>query len=252
MTGYQVAIPSHARADKLNGWALRALADAGVPPDNIGVFVTEDERDAYAAALDPGLYASLELGALGLHRQRAAIEDFYGDGARLIQCDDDVRGIVKRANARQLEPCPDLLAEATEAFTICSAVGARLWGVYPVANAGWMKARINTGLLFCWGSLFGQVVDTSIRTELQQKEDYERTLRYWSADGVVIRVEWLSVRTRLYSPGGLDSDDLPDRVKANETEVAYLRTHWPDNVRINRGRVGARGQTEIRLTQAIR
>lgn len=242
---YHIAIPSHARAGQVNGWALRALADGGVPRDRVQVFVSADELDTYRRHVDPGLAAAVVPGRVGLAAQRAAIADHYGDGAHVVQLDDDVRAVVRRRNQRKLDPLPDLHSEIVDAFVAAAALGARLWGVYPVPNAGWMKPRVAAGLLFCWGSMFGHVVDTSMPHHLDQKEDYERTLRYWDADGVVARVEWLSVRTRMYGPGGMQADDQPDRAEANERAVAWLMATWPDHVRRAR-RVGRCG-TEVRL-----
>ena len=244
---YHIAIPSHARAgrDGLNKKALRAVADGGVHPDRVRVFVAPDELDTYRRLTDPGLCAEVVPGALGLAAQRTSIAAYYGDGTQVVQIDDDVSRVVRRVNQRKLDTLPDLHTEIIDAFTSAAALGARLWGVYPVPNAGWMKPRVAAGLLFCWGSMFGHVVDTTLPHHLDQKEDYERTLRYWSVDGVVARVEWLSVRTRMYGPGGMQADDQPDRAEANERAVAWLMATWPDHVR----RAKRRGQcgTEVRL-----
>ena len=247
MTDYQVAIPSHARAGKngLNKRALRALADAGINPHRVRVFVAADELDTYRRLTDPGLCAEVVEGRPGLNAQRMAIDQFYGDGASVVQVDDDVSKVVQRQNERKLVPVADLHGEIVNAFHAAHAIGARLWGVYPVPNAGWMKHRVAAGLLFCWGSLFGHVVDTSMLIHCSQKEDYERTLRYWAADGTVARVEWLSVRTRMYAPGGMQAPDQPDRSEANEASVAWLMANFPGHVRVAK-RVGKCG-TEIRL-----
>lgn len=248
---YHVAIPSHARADRINRMALRALADAGIDHDIVRVFVAPDELDTYRAAVDPGLCAEVLPGALGVAANRAAIAAYYGDGARVVQLDCDVRAVVRRTNDRRLAPVVDLHAELVDIFYATEAAGARLWGVYPVANAGWMKTRVNTGLLFCWGSMFGHVVDQSLNSQLDQKDDYERTLRYYTADGVVARVEWLSVRTTMYSPGGMQAPDRPDRAELNTAAVAQLRQWWPQHVRLAH-RTGPGGMAEIRLVQAKR
>lgn len=244
---YHVAIPSHARAgrDGLNKKALRAVADGGIHPDRVRVFVAPDELDTYRRLTDMGLCTEVIPGALGLAANRRAIEHYYGDGAQVVHLDDDVSKVVRRVNQRQLAPVDDLHTEIVDAFTAAAAFGARLWGVYPVPNAGWMKRRVAAGLLFCWGSMFGQVVDCTLSGVLDQKEDYERTLRYWQADGMVARVEWLSVRTRMYGPGGMQAADQPDRHELNERAVAWLMATWPDHVRVakRQGRCG----TEIRL-----
>jgi hypothetical protein len=245
MTAVRYAIPSHARADRIGAWSLRALAAAGVPASDIDLFVAPAELADYKTAVDPGLYAELVPGAEGLRAQHAAIDAHYGDGARVVQLDDDLNGVVRRVNERQLEPVTDLPREVADAFALCADTGARLWGVYPTCNAGWMKARVRSGLVFCCGGLFGRVVDRNCGVVLGQKEDYERTLRYWQTDGLVLRVEWLALRTSMYRPGGLQADDQADRAALNADAVRYLMATWPAHVMLARrtGKAGA----EVRL-----
>lgn len=99
---YHIAIPSHARAgrDGLNKKALRAVADGGVHPDRVRVFVAPDELDTYRRLTDPGLCAEVVPGALGLAAQRTAIAVYYGDGTQVVQIDDDVSRVVRRVNQR--------------------------------------------------------------------------------------------------------------------------------------------------------
>lgn len=240
-----VAVPSHARAGQINDKALSALAEGGVPSEIVRVHVAAAELDTYRRYVDPGLCAEVVPGALGLAANRRAIGRHYGDGARVVQIDCDVRQVVARANDHLLVPVPDLLGTFVDCFAGAALAGARLWGVYPVPNALWMKPRIRTGLSFCWGSLFGHVVDDDLSPTLDQKEDYERTLLYWQADGTVARFEYLSVRTTMYAPGGMQAEDQPDRAAANEAAVDELLARWPDRVFVKpkRGQVGR----EIRL-----
>lgn len=245
MTEIFVAIPSHARAGQINDKALKALADGGVPAEIIRVHVAPSEVDTYRRYVDPGLAAEVVPGALGLAANRRAIGRHYGDGARVVQLDCDVRQVVARANERTLVPVPDLLGAFVDAFAAASIAGARLWGVYPVPNALWMKARVTTGLAFCWGSLFGHVVDDTLSPTLDQKEDYERTLLYWQADGTVARCDWLSVRTTMYGPGGMQAAGQPDRAAANEAAVDELLARWPERVFV-KPKLGPVGR-EIRL-----
>lgn len=250
-TDWQVAVPSHARADKVNRQALTALANAGVDPERVRVFVAPDELDTYRAAVDPGLACEVLPGALTLRAQRSAIEAWHGDGARLVQMDDDVRAVVGLGADGKLTTEVDLSAAADDAFEQLAATGSRLWGVYPVPNAGWMKERVRWGLVFCWGSLFGQVVDLSLPLVLSQKEDYERSLRYWEAHGPCARLEWLSVRTTMYAPGGMQAEDQAPRDEANEAAVDYLLEEWPAYVRVNKRRRSAVGREVLLLEQRL-
>lgn len=237
------AIPSHARADRIERWALTALAGAGIIPEQVTVFVTPGQEAAYRQAISWG--CEVVTGGHGLGAQRRAIDAHYGEGALVVQLDDDIRQVVRRMNEKQLTPVTDLHAEAIDAFALCTQVGARLWGVYPTLNAAWMKARSRVGLSFICGGLFGHVVDPALPVTLDQKEDFERTLLYFEADGAVVRQEWLGMRTSMYNPGGMQAEGHPDRAELNAHAVRALRERWPRHVRVAR-RTGKAGQ-ELRL-----
>lgn len=235
MTSYEVAVPSRGRPARIATCTLAALRDGGVPPERVRVFVAPDEVETYRAQLDGlGLCRGVVAGGDDLRAQRVAISEFYGDGARVVQIDDDMRAVVRRVNERRLAKVEgDLAIEFEQAFDLAAAAGCRLWGVYPTANAGWMKPRTRQGLSFICGGLFGHVVDTGMPHVLSQKEDFERTLRYWQADGAVLRVEWLSFRSTMYAPGGMQAPGQPDRREANEAAVTWLLQQWPAVVRVS-------------------
>lgn len=240
-----IAIPSHGRAHEVNGLTLRALADGGVAADDVHLFVEPGQLPEYRRQVDPTLCAHVLPGALGLGAQRRAIAAHFGQGARVVHVDDDMRALVRRVNDKKLAPIADLPSELADAWHYAEAAGARLWGVYPTANAGWMKPRVRTGLSFICGGWFGEQIDLALQPSVDQKEDYERTLLYWDADGTVARVEWLGFRTTMYRPGGMQAEGQPDRVAANERTCEYLMGRWPAQVR-RATRVGRCG-TELRL-----
>jgi hypothetical protein len=243
----QVAVPSHGRAATVNAKTLALLADRGVPADRVRLFVTPEQLADYQAAVDPGLVAEVLPGAYGLAAQRRHIALAYPEGTHLVQLDDDLADVRERLNDKEHAPVPDLAALFAEAFAMCHAAGAGLWGVYPVLNAMFMGTGATTDLRFCIGQLWGVVNrhDPELATELANKEDYERTLRWWHHDGVVVRLNNVAPKSRLYQPGGLQAADQPDRRNLNRREVQWLLQRWPDNVRVakRRGKMGL----EVRL-----
>lgn len=240
----EVAVPSHARDVPTT---LRLLAERGLARDQVRLFVTPDQLDAYRERTDPGLCAEVVPGAYGLAAQRAAIAAFYPEGTRLVQMDDDVGDLRRRVDDKTHEPIEDLASFMAWAFDTTEQAGAGMWGIYPVLNPKFMKDRTRAGLLFLLGQVWGVINshDPELTVDLDQKEDYERTLRWWRRDGRVVRIENVAPKSRMYAAGGMQAEDQPDRSKLNEAAVDRLVAAWPDNVRVA-SRVGKVGR-ELRL-----
>lgn len=247
MPDLQVAVVSHARPDVVGAKTLRLLADRGVPPKLVRLYVTPDQLADYQAAVDPGLVAEILPGAPGLAAQRRHVAMAYPEGTHLVQLDDDVTDLRRKVDDKVAEPVADALTEFRRGFAACTEHGARLWGVYPVLNPMFMKARVRAGLVFCIGHLWGVVNshDPDRQVQLANKEDYERTLRWHHADGVVVRLDDVAAQTRMFGAGGLQADDQPERRNLNRREVQQLLAWWPQHVRVakRRSKVGL----EIRL-----
>ncbi len=231
---------------------LRLLADRGVPPEVVRLYVTPDQLDGYRSAVDPGLVAEVLPGAYGLAAQRRHVTLAYPEGTPLVQLDDDVADVRRRMDEKRHEPVGDLAAWFEKAFAVTAEHGARLWGVYPVLNPMFMHDRVRVGLVFCLGQLWGvfNAQAPELQVQLDQKEDYERTLRFYTEDGAVVRHEDVATKSRMYAKGGMQAEDQPDRAAINRRAVQYLMMTWPQHVRIakRRSQVGL----EIRLVNGTR
>lgn len=245
----QVAIPSHGRADTISERTLSVLWEKHVPVQNVKLFVSEADYDEYAAKVDSSLLSSIEIGGEGLAAQRNAIARHYLEGEHVVQCDDDLRDVLRKVDDKTLEPIDNLWKFFAEAEQWLDQAHARLWGIYPVANPMFMKNSITTDLRFCIGQMFG-VRNTHAEwamVENSQKEDYERTLRFFEQQGFVVRFNFVAVKSPMYGPGGMQAEDQPDRQAANRTAVRYLMERWPRHVKLakRRSKVGL----EVRLKQ---
>lgn len=237
MTGFRVVIPSYHRADGIAGRTLAALASAGIPAASIDIWVADEaERDLYARTVPGGLYRSLRVGAPGIAAARRAVTLGYPRGERLLFCDDDLDRILTldgTGEKPKLADCIDLTALATAAFDYCAAQRVRLWGIAPAANAFFMRDEMKVGLYFTIGSLYGMVNDRgdATATELNEKDDYERSIRCFLADSGVARVSLLTVKSTYYRGGGGMVETRT--VEAQESAVQYLERQWPQFVRRN-------------------
>jgi hypothetical protein len=251
---FRIAIPTHAREKTIAGHTLGVLCDGGIPADRVTLFVaTDDEANAYRRSVDPALYGALEVthSKPGLAPQRAAIMARYPVGTRLLQLDDDVRAIEALGREGNLELVGDLSALFTYGFRRADRLGAYLWGLYPVRNAYYMKRAVRTGLCHIIGCFFGIRVRhrPMERTILEGKEDYERSLAFFKADGHLCRLEDVCV-SQANPPGGLDPPGTGGRDFVHGmTEIAYLQERFPGWVHMNPRRATSDKYPEILLRE---
>lgn len=244
------AVPSTGRPLALVDRTLAALSALGAT--SVRVYVARVELGAYAAALDGYPGVELRQGSPGMAANRHAIfSDRELDGCHVVQVDDDLRGLV-----RLVTPAGDrgrLVAVDSERWARVLADGAVnlragrvCWGLYPVANAGWMKPRWRTGLVYLGGGLFGYTGDSTgtwWRLGTDEKEDYERSVRAYLAGGGA-RCEYVSWRTSTrQGAGGMQTAERTP--EANEAAIRYLAARYPGLVHAGRNR--ADGWAEVRL-----
>lgn len=241
---HQIAIPSHARSEAINGFSLRYLADQGIPRTNVRVFVAPEQIEDYQRNLDPGLYGELVSGALGVRGNHNAITNFYPDGVPLVRMDDDVRYIGQRIDEKRLEPVHSLRETIAFAFEQAHLAGASLWGLYPIDNPYFMKDKIRSGLSFIIGQFFGAINHHDEVLGAEIKEDYERTIQRYIKDGLVLRFDFLTAIAGKVggNKGGLQ---VMDRAAMNEQGTDYLLAKYPEYVVLKKSR--GNGYREIRL-----
>lgn len=208
--GVQFAVPSRGRADTIAGKTLGWLARAGVPMQAITVFVADQaERAAYERTVPRGLYGSLQVGRAGLRQQRNFIQAWYrgvfGHGVKVVSIDDDLTGLVARVSEKVLQPVTNLEEVVKTGFEMTERGQCRLWGIYPVRNAYFMKPDVSYRLAFISGGFWGCIISEERRAvelaeDLWTKEDIERTIKYYLADGAVCRINYLAMLTD-YSTG---------------------------------------------------
>jgi hypothetical protein len=234
-----VAIPTYRRAATLADKTIPALLAARIPPGRIHIYLSDPaERDAYTAALPAGGYAAIHDGQPTLAGNRNHIMRRHPAGQRIVFCDDDIVRISRRERADQLRQVEDLPPEIDQAFRLAGQAGARLWGIYPVTNAFFMKPRVRTDLCYIIGCFYGITVagDDADLVTLEDKEDYERTLRCYDTDGAVLRVEWLAPETRYYTePGGMQETRTEQRVAASARDLVRRYPHLATYYRAKSG-----------------
>ena len=221
---YQVAIPSYRRPNDLQKKTYKMLLEGGIPEERITVFVASaHEASLYREALPT---ARIVVGVLGLAAQRAFIHNYYTVGERILFVDDDLQSL-RRLAGDKLVLMSDVAGFVEEAFAKMHEVGANIFGIYPASSALYMKNQpeLSTDLRYIIGAFYGIVNrDVPVLMFGDNQEDKERTLRYWKKDKVLLRFNHVTLITKYYAPGGMDS---PTRKAETEAATAHLVAEFP-------------------------
>lgn len=228
---YVIAIPSYRREETLKEKTLAYLKRSNVPESKIYIFVANDQEMAtYREAVGGGY--NYVLGQETLRAQRNFIQNYFKEGDFVISMDDDLEGLYKLSGGG-IEEENDIDKIAKIGYENMIKSGAKIFGVYPVANHFFMKSRVTNDLKYIVGCFWGAIIDHSenLSVELEDKEDFERSIRYFKEHGSVIRLDGYCVKTNYYKEkGGMQETRTKDRV---ESSARHLVDKYPEFCRIN-------------------
>ena len=262
---YKIAIPSYKRANTLLTKTLRVLQSYKIDPKKIHIFVAnQDEKDEYEKVIPKSAYAKIIIGKAGIKNIRNFMANYFKEDEPIFYIDDDIYGIYECINPKMnagkpyhkrnniLRKLPDLKALLDKGFAMAKEKKLNNWGIYPVYNPYFMKPThptkiefyTTTGLRYIEGGFTGvfNKKKNEIRT-LDDKEDYERSIKYYLADGGVLRFNNITVETKCYKEkGGMQVKRTKKRIrKSAETLVK----RYPDLCSLNLSKKS--GFAEVRL-----
>jgi hypothetical protein len=259
---YIVAIPSYKRAESIGNHSLRILHDKGVDSSRIFIFVAnKEEEKEYRKKVSNKLYNKIIVGVIGLRDQRNFITNYYPEQTCIVELDDDIKEVsylqtgsgTSRADIQKnnkLISMPNIDVFIKDAFhrlmmnntsmTIDSPENwgkykkdqkpiSHIWGVYPVFNPYFLSNKITSDLQFLVGPMWGKINrhDKRLALHLNEKEDFERTLRHYKLDKSVFRFWNITIDTPYYTAkGGMQSEDK-DRYLESEKSANYLVKEFP-------------------------
>lgn len=239
---YAIAIPSYCRSEALAKKTLAYLNTTDVDPECINVFVVRDQIDEYKKALSGLKYKRIVEAPVGMGAVRRFISSYFREGQRLFCIDDDIKRLgYGHKGEKKLATVKKLDALIRLGFDECDKVGAGLWGIYPVFNAFFMKAEVTTDIRYCSGYCWG-VVNTralSMQVTLDDKEDFERTIKFYQRDGHVVRLNWVAGETAYFREKGGMQVERTD--KRQWESVQYLLQKYPHLTRFNMKGRSAKG-----------
>ena len=220
---YIIAIPSYKREETLKNKTLRVLQQQKIPKNKIFIFVgNQEEYQKYKNAL-PNYYNKIVIGQVGMGAIRNFITDYFPEGQKIFNMDDDINGFVeltKETNKKTKSKFQsknfrgnDLDNFIKKGFSECKKNNLSLFGIYPASNPFFMKKRITYDLRYIIGSCWGSINSKKVKVTMDDKEDFERTLKYYMKDGGVIRFENVTVLSGYYTEkGGMQETRTKERV----------------------------------------
>jgi hypothetical protein len=277
---YIIVIPSYNRPELIQVKTLALLHRHNINPNLINIFVANKEQyDLYQSKIPKFLYNELIIGVIGLKNQRNFIIDYYPEGKHIVQMDDDLDKLMelykqtpsKKSTARKtirktirkpsqlrkdkenrvMRPVRDLDRFIRNAFKLCHEKGIFLWGVYPLANARFMTPTVTTDLRFIVGPMWGMINRhrQELHSTIDEKENAERTLQYYTMDGAVLRFNNVGIETRYYkNKGGMQNEGKNRKDEALKS-VYYLHKKYPHLTKIFLGKKS--GVPEIRMIRHL-
>lgn len=251
MTDYIVCVPSYKRAETCNNKTLTMLKNNKINASKIYIYVAnDDEYKEYLRILDPKLYHKLVVGIKGLVPQRQFIMEQWKEGQPIVFFDDDVEKIDLTISKLFKGKTLDYFFKY--AFKECKKQHSFIWGVYPVFNPFFREARdeLSTQLNYIVGAFYGIINRPSLKSiqltltkDNGQKEDVERTIKYFIEDGIVLRFNRVGFVTKYYGKtGGLGT--FEDRLQPMLEASKKLKAAYPDYGNLSTKKTG---MTEFKL-----
>lgn len=261
---YVVAIPSYRRAPTLRDKTLKVLMDYKIDPRKIDIFVADkDQKKVYEDTLPKGTYSNIIVGKPGIKNIRNFMPNYYPQGKYIFYIDDDISHIFECKNETNIEnkkfnrlnKLPCLKTVINNGFKMSEKTGLTNWGIYPVENPYFMKPtcnktnnHISRKLCYVMGGFTGVINHrkSELRT-IDDKEDYERSIKYYLKDGGLLRFNNISCRTRCYKePGGMQVERTKKRI---HDSAVYLTKQYPNLCTLNTSKKS--GYTEVRLRDTL-
>ena len=169
-------IPSYKRAEKQ--LTLNYLHNLGYTKEQIIISTqTEDDFKEYKSLYNDKAVIVFGLGN-NVSDNRNNILKNIPNGERVVMLDDDIKSLQKLVNGKlqYIDTKEELDKFIENAFDYCKKNNARIWGVYPVCNAYFMKNTIDKKNILI-GCVLGLKNEFLFDNQFRTKEDYELCCR---------------------------------------------------------------------------
>jgi hypothetical protein len=257
---YVVAIPSYKRPETLRDRTMKVLQKYKIDPRKIHIFVADkQQKKIYEEAISNKSYNKIIIGKPGIKNIRNFMPKYFPQGKHIFYMDDDIYGVNECKNKNNINNRKDnklvhlrsLKDLIKKGFKMSEDTGLTNWGVYPVFNPFFMKPTtrnvndyVGTKLGYVIGFMTGVINDkkSEIRT-IDDKEDYERSIKYYLKDGGLLRFNNVTCETKCYKePGGMQVERTKKRI---HDSAVYLTKKYPKLCTLNTSKKS--GFSEVRM-----
>lgn len=239
-----VAIPSHNR-EKLLGKTINLLLTRGFQKEDIHLFSSPESIDRYTD-LFKNMVNKIYEAPPEIRGARNMISKTFPEGTKIVEMDDDIRGIYKFGEGNETTEVPDLKQFFNECFTVC---GNGLWGLNPNMNAFFSDKQDKFGLYSIISSTCGYVNDHRVVIETPEKTDYHRCLQYFTLGKPILKRSGYAIKTKYWTEkGGIQSRyDFEVRKNRQYESAKYLLDNYPDLVYLQQRK---NGLTDLRFRRS--
>ena len=228
---FRVAIPSISRADTITKKTLNYLKQTDIDMSKVDIFLSNpNEEQAYRENLKDYPVNIIVSNTKHVNTQRNFIVDYYKEDELILGIDDDIDLVAMKVDDKNTIQLNSLTEFVENAFAISLDKKIDMWGVNPVINPYFMKNNVTFNLKYIVACFYGwrnnhdEKAYVSTNPEYG-KEDFERSIRYYIADGGVTRFNYVAPKTKYYSEkGGIQNYRT---VEYEETAVKWLLETFP-------------------------
>tara|TARA_A100001201_G_scaffold38890_3_gene40651 strand:+ start:884 stop:1654 length:771 start_codon:yes stop_codon:yes gene_type:complete len=228
---FRVAIPSISRAETITKKTLNYLKQTDIDMSKVDIFLSNpNEEQAYRENLKDYPVNIIISNTNHVNTQRNFIVNYYKEDELILGIDDDIDMVAMKVDDKNTTQLNSLKDFVEQAFTISLDRKIDMWGVNPVINPYFMKNNVTFNLKYIVACFYGwrnnheEKAYVSTNPEYG-KEDFERSIRYYIADGGVTRFNYVAPKTKYYSEkGGIQNYRT---VEYEEKAVQWLLNTFP-------------------------
>lgn len=226
---YVIAIASHDRIDMIQKLTLALLRKHHISMEIVYVFCSPEFERAYRV-IGSKWGLNVVLSKNNIKDTRNHIIEYFPEGKRIVEIDDDVREIVRVVPGKRVTPIISMKMLIKQSFNklLC---GEGLWGVNATDNnrEGMNRGIDKYGSYSIVNSFCGYVNDKRITLTVDEKEDYDRTAQFVRLDKPVLKRTGYGIRTKYWkNSGGIQSRyDFGKRVGVQKKSANTLIRKFP-------------------------
>jgi len=237
----KIAIPTHRRADVINGLTLQLIKD--FDKKDVYIFISDtQDMEAYKKVCDG--YNLILCNTDNATDKFNYIQSYFDGSDYIFVIEDDIKKIQSLVTQDVRK-----LFQFIESY--CQSKKIKAFGVYPSSNKFFMSKTIEIGQTYLVANLFGFKAnkDKRLLCELRTKTDYERSIKYYKYIGDIARFNFISCVTNNYTnQGGMQ--EIKNRAVLEREASLMLCKLYPDVYSINTKRKSQ--YTEIKMVKNVK